>query len=135
MNKNNLKRWGSIGLIAVMSTVFIFQNNSMIKKNAVISDLKTAQVVAYTDDDPNGSLQDYMGWSDEVLSWVIGIWDKIVAWIDDGQYWCKCYPNNGVSTCLKGHKYNYKRGTCHTASVSGPEPNCPDYDTACNGGN
>lgn len=138
MNKNNFKRWGSVGLIAIMSTVFIFQNNSMIKKNAVISDLKTTQVVANTFPSLQ-DLKDALSWLgvakdlwDEVKPFLIDSWNTFVDWADDGQYWCKCHYNDSTP-CQKGHKFNYLRDTCKSVSKSsGSEPSCNDFNSNCN---
>ena len=135
MNKNSFRRWGSIGLIAIMSTVFLFQNNSMIKRNAVISDLKTSQVVAYSDDD--GIIDDaaeiagYIELAIIMWGFVENLWEKFCEWYDEGYVYCKCHPNSTSDPCVRGHRFNTKRTSCHTELEANFSESCSSFNSNC----
>ena len=113
MKKKNLfKRWGTFGLVAILSGVFMFQNSIMSMKKASMIELQSNNVVAQAD-------SEYPDWVYIIFAFLEGLatLDEIARSFDvEGWTYCVCYKSNPSDPCTQGHRVSL-RHECFTGET------------------
>lgn len=113
MKNNVFKRWCAIGLVAVMSGIFMFQNNIMTMKKTAMIELQSNNVVAQAD-------SEFPDWVNAALLIFEGLLtaDQIAAKFDqEGWTYCVCHKSNPNSPCMQGHRISL-RHKCYNGETA-----------------
>ena len=122
MKKINFKSWGTIGLVVVLSGLFVFQNSNMMRKQSLI-ELKNETILAHAEDMDDWDPDDL---AKALYAIEIGITagQALIDFIwPEGVVKCGCFKSSTTNPCNSvpriSFRYKCFRGTQQQLSEAG----------------